>query len=241
VPVAEALARFEALRLTFGRAHMEESAIDSSAAYLLAIAGRADEARERLARALATNAELGDTPLLASLRCQLGVLIERYLGDPDEAERLGRDGIDALERMGETGYRSTGAAYLAELLALRGDLDGAEDMLRIGAESTSEDDMSSLAILARARARIALRRGRADEALRHARESVDVTETSDYIVEQAESRLALADALEFAGRLDEAAGEVEQAIERLRRKGATMLEERATAELERLRAGGAAD
>jgi tetratricopeptide (TPR) repeat protein len=241
MPVEEGLARFEAIGPQFAGDHLESSGIDISAAYLLALAGREDEARERFGRALAESAELGDSPLLASARCQIALLVQRVLGDLEEAERLGRDGVMALTRMGETGYRSTGAAYLADLLAVRGDLDGADEMVEIARESASADDFGSLALIAQARGRILASRGRVDEALRHAREAVDIAENSDYLVLQAEARMALASVLEAAGRTHDAAAEVEDAIERYRRKGAVVLEGRARAERDRLRALDTAD
>jgi class 3 adenylate cyclase/tetratricopeptide (TPR) repeat protein len=239
MPVDEALARFDAIRPRFAGDHVEGSGIDASSAYLLAIAGRTEEARERWKSAEAESAELGDSPLLASMRCQIGVLVQRALGNRDEAERLGRDGVAALERMGETGYRSTGAAYLADMLAAQGRTEDAAEMVRIGEENASADDFSSQTLLAQARSRILAARGRIEEALAQAREAVAIVERSDYIAEQAEARMALAEVLAAAGRPAEAAAEIEQAIDRYRHKGANLYVDQASAELERLGASGA--
>ena len=51
-------------------------------------------------------------------------------GDLEAAEAELRRDFDALERMGETNYISTTAAFLAEVLYRQGDLDGAEEHTR---------------------------------------------------------------------------------------------------------------
>ena len=173
--------------------------------------------------------------MLASMRTQAGALTHRVAGDLEGAERLGREGIGMLERMGERGYRSTAAAYLAEVLVLRGDDAGAEEMVRVAAENTATDDFLSVVLLARVRGRLLARRGDIDAALPAARQAVAITEASDYLVEQAEARMSLAAVLEAAGRPADAAAEVALAIERYRGKGAVALVERARAELARLR------
>jgi class 3 adenylate cyclase/tetratricopeptide (TPR) repeat protein len=235
MPVVEAVAWYEGMMSRVVGDHMQSGALQVHLGYLLAISGRADEAKDMVARGLADIGELGEGPLVASLRSQLAAMAHRALGDLEGAERLGREGIEALERMGETGYRSTAAAYLAEALLLRRDDAGAEEMLGIGTENTADDDFASQAVLGRVRARLLARMGEIDEALRTARDSVALTEGSDYIVEQADSHMALAAVLEAAGSPGEAAEEVALAVDRYRRKGATLLEKEALAELERLR------
>jgi hypothetical protein len=71
-----------------------------------------------------------------------------------------------------------------------------------------------------------------------ARAAVGLTSASDYTMEHAGSRMTLAVVLEAAGRPAEAADEVRRAVELYVDKGATVLVDRARAELARL--GGSA-
>jgi len=107
-------------------------------------------------------------------------------------------------------------------------------MSELSERSAGPDDFSSQALWRRSRALLLSRRGRHQEAEALAREAVRITNATDYLQEIADGRMALAEVLEVAGRPAEAADEVRLAAELYRTRGATVLLDRALAELARL-------
>jgi hypothetical protein len=69
-----------------------------------------------------------------------------------------------------------------------------------------------------------------------AREAVRITSATDYMIERADTLMHLAEVLDAAGRPAEAAEEARIAVALYEDKGATVLIERARAELARLEA-----
>ena len=161
-------------------------------------AGRFDEAREHARQAQRVAAERGMELHLASSGMVVGQ-IELFAGDHESAERLLRQSFDRLGELGETGYRSTVATMLAEALVELGRDDEAFAILDVADEIAQADDVDPQLRSRAERARLLARRGRLDEALRLAREAVELAATTDYLELNARAQLALAEVLRAGG------------------------------------------
>jgi tetratricopeptide (TPR) repeat protein len=203
--------------------------------YLLALAGRFEEAFELLERSMEQIQELGLAQFGASAEGQIGAVVLDLAGDREGAISMGRRGIEQLQAMGETGFLSTSAGFLAKILAESGvDDEEAERVAEICERSAASDDFSSQALWREARARILARRGEHEAAEVLAREAVRITDPTDYTIARADARMSLARVLAAAGRATEAADEVRRALALYEGKGATALAERARSDLVRL-------
>ena len=80
-------------------------------------------------------------------------------------------------------------------------------------------DFASNVISTSARAMVAARRGAFEDAEKMARDAIAQIEAGDFINDQADARMALAEVLQLAGRVPEAAEAVREALERYRTKG----------------------
>ena len=85
------------------------------------------------------------------------------------------------------------------------------------------------------RAKVLARRGEHAEAERLAREAVAICEETDMLDAQGDAYADLAEVLLLAGRADEAAAALEQALERYERKGNVVMAARTRDRLEALR------
>jgi tetratricopeptide (TPR) repeat protein len=203
--------------------------------YLLALVGRFDEAIELANRSIEMVEELGLGHFGASLRGQVGVELLDLAGDREGAISMGRQGIEQLQAMGETGFLSTSAGFLARLLAKGGaDDEEAERMAELCERSAASDDFSSQALWREARARVLARRGEHESAEVLAREAVLLTDPTDYTIARADARMSLAVVLAAAERPTQAADEVRRALALYEDKGATVPVQRARAVLDRL-------
>ena len=81
--------------------------------------------RALVSEGLETIAGLGFS-LRAAMSSQEAFYVEMLAGDLDAAERIARDALTTLERMGERSYLSSAAALLAHALSGQGELDEAE-------------------------------------------------------------------------------------------------------------------
>jgi Flp pilus assembly protein TadD len=86
----------------------------------------------------------------------------------------------------------------------------------------------------RAKAKLLARRGRQAEAEKLAREAVAVSEETDALNDQGDVLMDLAEVLALAGKGDEAAAALEQALALYVRKGSVVMAERTRARLEEL-------
>ena len=82
-----------------------------------------------------------------------------------------------------------------------------------------DQDFASNVISTSARAMVAARRGAFEDAEKMARDAIAQIETGDFINDQADARMALAEVLQLAGRVPEAVEVVQEALDRYRAKG----------------------
>ena len=184
---------------------------------LEAMQARFQLARDLLADGAETLRELG-LNIYAANTAQEAFFIEMLAGDPAAAARVLRESYVALTRMGERGFLSTIAALLAQALYALGDYDEAEEFSRASADAAAADDVLSQVLWRAALAKVRARQGELERAEGLAREAVQIVEETDFLNDQANALLDLAEVLRLAGRRDEARAAAEDAARRYEQK-----------------------
>jgi tetratricopeptide (TPR) repeat protein len=133
--------------------------------------------------------------------------------------------------MGEQGYLSSVAAYLAQALYGQGRLDEADDLARRAQASAAPDDLWSQVLSRGTRAKVLASHGAYGEAEQHAREAVGLAAATDALDLHGGALVDLADTLALAGRNEEAVTCVADALRLFERKGNDVAAERARARL----------
>ncbi|MDQ3894056.1 MAG: tetratricopeptide repeat protein, partial [Actinomycetota bacterium] len=184
-------------------------------AVLLAMLGRFDEAWEvgqpAAKRYSEMTGELGPGELVLAD-------VARYAGDHAAAARLLRRGCERLEAAGNIAELSTYAPILGRELCALGRHEEAEPLARRGRELGDEHDVMTQVLWRQVQALVHASRAEHDEADRLARDAVAVAERTDGLNLQGDALCDLAEVLAAAGRIDEAAAALEQALERYERK-----------------------
>jgi len=168
-------------------------------------------ARQDIQRGRALLREFGNH-LMAGASAMIEAEVELAANDPAAAEAVARHGYEALAQVGEQGFRSTVGCLLAEALSRQGFDAEAERIAVEAAAMTSVDDFVTHARSLGTRARVIARGGDAEQAERLAREAVSHTAETDSFAERAGSLTALADVLQMAGRREEAAEALREAL-----------------------------
>jgi class 3 adenylate cyclase/tetratricopeptide (TPR) repeat protein len=168
-----------------------------------------------------------ETKELASeygLRLRRGILtqdggwIELNAGDAVAAERELREGYAILEALGDSGFRSTNAAQLAQALFAQGRVEEAARAVADALALSQADDVTTLGIAYQVQAEIAAYRADFDGAIAKARQAVALVEPTDYVVQHAEVLVALARVSEAAGERGEAIDAAQAALDLYERK-----------------------
>ncbi len=131
---------------------------------------------------------------------------------------------------------STYAPKLGRSLCELGRYDEAEPLAELGRELGDERDYVTQMYWRQVKALVLAHRGEHREAERLARESVQVTEATDGLNDQADAYYYLARVLAEAGRSDDAAEALEQALDRYERKKNLAMVAQVKPKLEELRA-----
>jgi tetratricopeptide (TPR) repeat protein len=148
-----------------------------------------------------------------------------------------RPGCETLLQMGETGYLSTSAGYLARALIRTGELEEAERASSVSEASAASDDLGPQILWRGVRARVLAASGAHEDADRLGREAPAMAERTDDPESRGMARVDLAEVLRLSGRMDEANVHIREAIELYERKGNIVSANRARAELEKMPAG----
>jgi class 3 adenylate cyclase/tetratricopeptide (TPR) repeat protein len=173
--------------------------------------------------------------LMANAAVMIEASVELEAGNAAAAEAVARVGYDGLERLGERGFRSTVACFLAEALYQQGRLDEAEQFALEGGELASADDYVSQNRSRAIRAKVLARRGECVLAEKLAEEAVEIVALTDSSGEHGEALLHQAEVvLLICGKRDESRAAAEAALAFLERKGATSTAGRARAFLAEL-------
>jgi len=201
---------------------------------LLAMAGRIEEGREAIAEARAMLAERGNRLEWAATALSAGEA-ELIAGNAEAAERVLREGYEALKAMGEHGYLSSVAARLAQALAVQERDEEALEVTAFVERIAADDDLEPQAVWRVARATVLARRGETEVAETLAREAIELVKETEWPPAQAEAYAALAEALEAAGRRNDACSALEQAIARWEEKGNVVSAKRLNQRLTKIR------
>jgi len=217
-PAEEGIRRCDELLAEASGLRLAEGSILTARAVLAAMAGRPDEARASAARARPILEDLGGVLPVTCIGSRIG-LMEEILGDHERALETVRPPLLALERLGEKSFFSTLAGQFARVLALTGRLDEAEEFAQKGREASPSDDWASQISWREALGLVEAQRGDLEEAERLAREAVGLTEGVDYLPQMADAWSDLGFVLRLAGRKEEAAKALQEALSLREAKG----------------------
>ena len=197
----------------------------------LGMLGRFVEGRAVLADVRDALAERGATLLFAVVTAQNAVELELLAGDPAAAAQLGQEGCRLLEEAGERSYLSTAAGYLGQSLYALGRFDTAEEWSSRAAGLGASDDVFTQTLSRQVRGKVLARRGEHGQAERLLREAVGLAGGTELLNLQGDAWSDLAEVLSLAGKADEAAAALEQALERYARKQNLVMAQRTRARL----------
>jgi class 3 adenylate cyclase/tetratricopeptide (TPR) repeat protein len=203
-------------------------------AVLAAMLGRFDEAWPLAREASARLEEMGADPVLneASL-AEIAMLAGDYEA---AASRLRRLCGHAEERYARSAL-STFAVLLGRVLCELGRFDEAEPLAKIGRQERDEEDLEVQALWRQVQARVLAYRGESESAEALAREAIAIVEQTDGLNIAGDAYCDLADVLTAAGRTDEAAEALGQALNRYERKKNLAMVAQVKPKLEALRTG----
>jgi class 3 adenylate cyclase/tetratricopeptide (TPR) repeat protein len=218
-PVAEALERAEEIGEAADANRRLQVTVLRTRAALMAMQGRFDSARDLIARARSLAEELGLELVLAAGIAQQAGEIEMLSGDAAAAERELRPACDALERMGSWAHLSTLAPRLADCLFTLGQDEEALRLTELTERIAAHEDASPQTDWRRVRAKVLARRGEFAAAERLAREATSHAASSDFLDLRARAAADLGEVLRLAGRPQEAAAAVQDAIRLHEEKG----------------------
>jgi tetratricopeptide (TPR) repeat protein len=217
MPAPDGLRQLDRLRLEAEGSLAVEAEIASDSSTLLWMVGEFEEARRVAKEGHQKRLELGRRIADAHASQNLGWL-ELMAGDAAEAERILGKGARDLHEFGSEGAGRLLSSMHAHALYALGRYDEADRAAAEGWDPQAED-VASNTICASARAMVAARRGAFEDAETLAREAIAMIDQGDFINDQADARMALAEVLQLAGRAPEAVEVVQEALERYRAKG----------------------
>jgi len=197
-----------------------EPLLDLNTVWVLAQAGRFDEARPLLAHTIAQMNERGLT-LWTALAAGAGGEIEMLAGDIEAAERLTRQGCEQLEQLGDRGWLSTQACKLADALYALGRYQEAGQWAQRGLELGHQKDLATQLFGLAVRSRLLAREGDSPAALALAHQVEELAKTSDSPIDHGEAALNLAQVIFLTGDRAGAQEAARRAVGCYQGKGAT--------------------
>jgi tetratricopeptide (TPR) repeat protein len=202
-------------------------------------AGRFADARRAIARCRALHAELGAVLDWAGNAIYAG-RIELLAVDPVAAERELREGYDALLALRQIGYLSTMALWLADSLYAQGRYEEAEHLVEEASATALDDDLADQVHLRMIGARLRARRAQMDVAERLAQEAAEIVPRG-YPRLRGEVLLTRAEVLILAGKGEDAAPALYEALDLFEEMRAVPLAQQARTLLEKLAADSLAE
>jgi tetratricopeptide (TPR) repeat protein len=201
-------------------------------AWLLAMLGRFGEAWPIAHVARGRERELMGVNMSEWLPAQIAALE----GDHETAARYLRRLCDLLEELDQRMYLSSAAPMLGRELCSLGRYDEAERCARLVRELDVRQNVLGQAGSRQVQALVHASRGAHAEAEALAHEALNLIDRTDGLNYQAEARCDLAEVLAAAGRTDEAAAALEQALDRYEHKQNLAIVAQVRPRLEALRA-----
>ena len=160
--------------------------------------------------------------------------MELIAGDPAAAERYLREGYEAFRAMGERGYLSSVAGWLAEALYAQGRLDEAQKLTEEAQAAATPGDIDAQARWRVTRARLLARGGHFPAARILLDEAAALVSPTSWAVLQAQILMAKAEVDRLAGAPRQAEHSLRAALRIYQDRHATPLADQATAALANL-------
>jgi class 3 adenylate cyclase/tetratricopeptide (TPR) repeat protein len=220
-PVVEALERVDEVRAgAEGNRRLELTLLEARAR-LKAMQGHFDVARDLISQAKAVGEEHGLEVLLASHNGPAAGFVEGLAGNTAAAERELRPACELLERIGELGFLASAAPLLVDALFLLGRDDEALELTERWTPErlTVPEDVDAQVGWRRVRAKLLARRGDIREGEGLAREAMAIAARTDYLDLRASAAADLGEVLRLAGKPQESAAAVQEAILLYEEKG----------------------
>jgi tetratricopeptide (TPR) repeat protein len=161
-------------------------------------------------------------------------ILELIAGAPERAEHAARAGLEAFEAMRNRNQGSTAAALLALALVEQRRDDEALEFADLAAAWAVPDDTTSQVGQLAVRSRVLAGRGEHPAAEAAARNGVALSHRTDELSLRGDALVHLALVLERAGRTEQAADALRDAIALYERKGNAVSASRARVTIERL-------
>jgi len=229
IPADAAVSRVEQLLQTAGGEPWAEAGILMPLSVLYAYAGRLAEARDAIARARSVYDGSG-----AKIRRAMGAgtagEIELIAGDPAAAEQHLREAYEAYRAMGERGFSSSVAGWLAEALYAQGRLGEAQQMTEEG-QAAASDDVDAQARWRAVRAKVLARAGQFPAAQTLLDEAEALVSPTCWAALQAQILLARAEVDQLAETPERAEASLRAALRIYADRHAAVLAEQASAAL----------
>ena len=187
-------------------------------AVLEAMRGDFSVARKMLAEGNQVFRELG-LNVWAANNAQEAFFVEMLAGNPEGAATVLRSSYQALQQMGETGFMSTIAGFLAHALYAQRKYDESDRFSRASEAAAAPDDVISQVLWRTARAKVCARRGDFATAESLGREAVEHVEQTDLLNAQADALVDLAEILTLAGQSQRAYPLITEAARKYEKKG----------------------
>jgi DNA-binding SARP family transcriptional activator/class 3 adenylate cyclase len=235
LPVSEATRRCEQLIQRAAGSLWIEADVRHWMAVLHAMEGRIGDARALVARTKEVSQDLGQALWGAAMTMEYAK-VELLAGDAAAAERELRQGDSVLEQQGETAYRSTVVAMLAQAAYTQGHHDQADQWSRLSKRLAASDDLLSQVMWRGTQAKVLANKAETARAVMLAREAVTLAEASDWPNVRADALVDLAEVLRLANNPEEAVAALKRALALYRQKGNIVSAAWAKAELAELRA-----
>jgi class 3 adenylate cyclase/tetratricopeptide (TPR) repeat protein len=232
-PAPEAITRLERMLEDPGSDTLAQATVLTNLGGLNAMCGWFDEARHLRDRGQAIFREMG-VLLRVGGSSLIAANIEVFAGDLPAAELALRHAVEVLERIGETGVRSTVVGYLAEVLYGQGKEDEAERFTEISEALTGSGDVASEVQWRHVRAKILARRGEIGPAEELMAKAVEFVETTDFLNLRGAVLLSRAELARLIGKPEQAPSLFEEAIRTFEQKGNLAEAERTRALLSEL-------
>ncbi len=219
LPVADAVARCEAIRERVRGTSPAEQEVEGVLAVLQARRGRFDEARELASAALVSLHELRMHEEAAVCLHRSGV-VDALAGDLAASERAFRQVLELASSSGGQRTRAQAAASLAHVAVEQGNAEEALELAALSERAAASDDLPTQVEWRTARARAFAALGRFPEAESLARIAVRLAEQTDAAPVRGEALLSLALVRGLAGRANEALSLARRALRGFDRRGA---------------------
>ena len=185
---------------------------------LEAMRGDFELARELVAEGARALEDVG-LKVWAANTAQEAFMIESIAGTPEAATGRLMSSYETFEQMGEKGFRSTIAGFLAQALLAQGEHAESARFSQMCEDAAAPDDALSQILWRRSRARLLAHQGNLEQAEALAREAVQLAAKTDFLTDHADARLDLAEILALSDRRIAALAEIEEATRCYERKG----------------------